>query len=183
MTDTKALLVLLLAALLGRFITPPSLSGAATRVLNARWFPVFIGLLTAVFMAWLWGGLDQVAVVHDEAAYLLQARIYAGGHWTAPGLPLPEFFEQYHVFVTPILTPKYPPGHALILVPGIWFEYEIVVQGDDYTVFLTNTQTGERRQTTSFRNSDAERGRSPGFVGVQAYSGNTVAWRHIRIKA
>ena len=76
---------------------------------------------------------------------------------------------------------NYTPGPAL--VPGPWFEYEIVVQGDDYTVFLTNVQTGERRQTTSFHNTDAERGRSPGFIGVQAYSGNTVAWRHIRIKA
>jgi len=75
---------------------------------------------------------------------------------------------------------NYTPGPAL--VPGVWFEYEIVVQGDDYTVFLTNTQTGERRQTTSFHNADGERGRSPGFIGVQAYSGNTVAWRHIRIK-
>jgi choline dehydrogenase-like flavoprotein len=75
---------------------------------------------------------------------------------------------------------NYVPGPSL--VPGIWFEYEIVVQGDTYTVFLTNTQTGERRQTTSFVNTDAERGRSPGFIGVQAYSGNTVAWRHIRIK-
>lgn len=74
----------------------------------------------------------------------------------------------------------YTPGPAL--VPGIWFEYEIVVKADDYSVFLTNTQTGERKQTTSFHNTDAERGRSPGFIGVQAYSGNTVAWRHIRIK-
>jgi choline dehydrogenase-like flavoprotein len=75
---------------------------------------------------------------------------------------------------------NYTPGPPLI--PGVWFEYEIVVKGDDYTVFLTNTQTGERKQTTSFHNTDAERGRSPGFIGVQAYSGNTVAWRHIRIK-
>ena len=75
---------------------------------------------------------------------------------------------------------NYTPGPPLI--PGIWFEYEIVVQGNDYTVFLTNTQTGERKQTTSFHNTDAERGRSPGFIGMQAYSGNTVAWRHIRIK-
>jgi 3-keto-disaccharide hydrolase/GMC oxidoreductase len=75
---------------------------------------------------------------------------------------------------------NYTPGPPLI--PGIWFEYEIVVQGDNYTVFLTNTQTGERKQTTSFQNTDAERGRAPGFIGVQSYPGNTVAWRHIRIK-
>jgi hypothetical protein len=74
----------------------------------------------------------------------------------------------------------YSPGPPLI--PGIWFEYEIVVQGDDYTVFLTNTQTGERRQTTFFHNIDTERGRSPGFIGLQAYAGSAVAWRHIRVK-
>lgn len=120
MTDTNALLVLLLAGLLGRFITLPPLTMGATRAISSKWFPLFVGAITAVFMTWLWGGLDQVAVIHDEAAYLLQAKIYAGGHWTAPGLPLPEFFEQYHVFVTPILVPKYPPGHAVLLVPGIW---------------------------------------------------------------
>jgi hypothetical protein len=75
---------------------------------------------------------------------------------------------------------NYTPGPPL--VPGVWFEYEIIEQGDNYTVFLTNTQTGERKQTTSFQNTDVERGRAPGFIGVQAYSGNTVAWRHIRIK-
>ena len=75
---------------------------------------------------------------------------------------------------------NYTPGPAL--VPGVWFEYEIAVQGNDYTVFLTNTQTGVRQQTTSFQNTDGERGRYPGFIGVQAYPGSTVAWRHIRIK-
>jgi Domain of Unknown Function (DUF1080)/GMC oxidoreductase len=75
---------------------------------------------------------------------------------------------------------NYAPGPPLI--PGTWFEYEIVVQGNNYTVFLTNTQTGQRKQTTSFQNTDVERGRVPGFIGVQSYPGNTVAWRHIRIK-
>lgn len=120
MTDTTALLVLVLAALLGRFITLPVLTDRATRALSTTWFIIFVGVISAAFMTWMWGGLDQVAVIHDEAAYLLQAKIYASGHWTSPGLPLPEFFEQYHVFVTPLLTPKYPPGHALVLIPGIW---------------------------------------------------------------
>ena len=74
----------------------------------------------------------------------------------------------------------YAPGPPL--VPGVWFEYEIVVQGDDYTVFLTNLQSGQRVQTTSFHNTDTDRGRTPGCVGIQAYSGSTVAWRHVRIK-
>jgi len=75
---------------------------------------------------------------------------------------------------------NYTAGPAL--VPNVWFEYEIVVLGNDYSVFLANLQTGERTRTTTFHNTDGERGRAPGFVGIQAYSGNTVAWRHIRIK-
>jgi hypothetical protein len=74
----------------------------------------------------------------------------------------------------------YTPGPPL--VPDVWFEYEIVVQGDDYAVFLTNTRSGERRQTTTFHNTDGDRGRVPGFIGVQVYPGSAVAWRHIRIK-
>jgi hypothetical protein len=74
----------------------------------------------------------------------------------------------------------YTPGP--LLVPNAWFEYEIVVNGDDYTVDLSNTATGVRTRTTTFHNTDGERGRSPEFVGVQSYPGNTVAWRHIRIK-
>ena len=76
---------------------------------------------------------------------------------------------------------QYNRGPALI--PNVWFEYEVVVQGEDYSVFLTNTQSGVRQQTTAFTNTDGERGRAPGFIGVQAYSGSTAAWRHIRIKA
>jgi hypothetical protein len=74
----------------------------------------------------------------------------------------------------------YTPGP--VLVPGIWFEYEIEVQGDVYNVFLTNLQSGQRTQTSSFQNTDTDRGRSPGYVGIQAYPGSTVAWRHIRVK-
>ncbi len=53
---------------------------------------------------------------------------------------------------------NYVPGPPL--VPGVWFEYEITVQGDDYTVFLTNLQSGQRTQTTSFHNTDTDRGRA-----------------------
>lgn len=74
----------------------------------------------------------------------------------------------------------YNPGSAL--VPGVWFEYEIVTQGDDYTVFLTDLQSGQRTQTTHFINTDPDRGRSPGCIGIQVYPGSVVAWRHIRVK-
>lgn len=94
---------------------------------------------------------------------------------------IPAGDRIWHMNTNEPATQNYSPGPQL--VPGVWFEYEIVVQGNQYTVFLTNTQTNFRVQTTSFNNTVAERGLTPGFIGVQAYPGNTVAWRHIRIKA
>ncbi|MGE5276858.1 MAG: hypothetical protein ACM3SU_07680 [Acidobacteriota bacterium] len=92
----------------------------ATRFLASRAAPILFGFLTAIEIAFVWGSLDPVATVHDEAAYLLQAKVFARGHWTAPAAPLPEFFEQFHVLVTPVLAGKYPPGHSLLLAPGVW---------------------------------------------------------------
>jgi Dolichyl-phosphate-mannose-protein mannosyltransferase len=83
-----------------------------------RWLPAVLGLITALVYWWVWGALVPLPAIHDESAYLLQADIFAGGHWTAPGRPLPEFFEQFHVLVTPVLAAKYPPGHSLLLSLG-----------------------------------------------------------------
>ena len=88
--------------------------------LSTRWAPVVCGVVTALLTSWVWGSLDQIPVFHDEVAYLLQAKIFASGRWTAPARPLPEFFEQYHVLVTPVLASKYWPGHSLLMVPGVW---------------------------------------------------------------
>jgi hypothetical protein len=90
------------------------------RFLTSDPVPILFGALTALEIALVWGSLWALPTVHDEAAYLLQARIFARGHWTAPAPALPEFFEQYHVLVTPVLAGKYPPGHSLFLVPGVW---------------------------------------------------------------
>jgi hypothetical protein len=59
-------------------------------------------------------------IVADEAAYLFQAENFAAGRWSAPAPPLPEFFEQMHVLTSPTFASKYPPGHSLLLVPGMW---------------------------------------------------------------
>lgn len=101
-------------------MTPPGLVDRLERRLAGRAAAVVVGSLTGLLIWWLWGSLHPEPWVYDEAAYLLQARIFATGHWVVPGPPLPEFFEQFHVLVTPGLVPKYPPGHALLMVPGIW---------------------------------------------------------------
>jgi hypothetical protein len=75
-------------------------------------------LATAAVTVWVNHGLARPPVIHDEAAYLLQARLLATGRLSAPSPPAPEFFEQYHVLVEPRLAPKYFPGHAALLAPG-----------------------------------------------------------------
>jgi hypothetical protein len=85
-----------------------------------RWAPAVVGLGTFLFVWWMWGSFARAPVNHDEAAYVLQARIFAGGHLVAPARPIPEFFEQYHTFVEPVVAAKYPPGFSLLLVPGLW---------------------------------------------------------------
>jgi len=71
-------------------------------------------------------------------------------------------------------TQSYVPGPAL--VPGRWIDVDIEVRGDDYSVWIAG------QQTTTFRNTDGDRGRSPGFIGVQAYPFHRVAWRNISVR-
>lgn len=115
------LLAVLLASLAADRMAPRTTFPArAASLLERRGAPLWAGGLCALYCGWLWGSLDAVPVAHDEAAYLLQAQTFARGAWTLPSPPLPEFFEQFHVFVEPVLATKYPPGHALALVPGVW---------------------------------------------------------------
>lgn len=97
------------------------------RALSSRWAPVVAGALTAMLLVWFWGGLNVPGAVHDERAYLVQARLLAHFSWTAPTPPIPQFWEMAHVFVEPALFAKYPPGHAPLLVPGVWLGLEGLV--------------------------------------------------------
>jgi hypothetical protein len=74
------------------------------------------------------------------------------------------------------------------LVPGVWFQYDIVVSGNHDEVTLTNTQSGASQITTIFDNPDAARGiaqlngQPAGFVCIQSYSSSPLAFRDIWIK-
>jgi hypothetical protein len=76
-------------------------------------------LFTITLTTFVWGGWRAPATVDDEAAYLLQADLFAHGHWSRPGPVPPESFTQSAVLVTPVLAPKMAPGHALVLAPGL----------------------------------------------------------------
>ena len=88
--------------------------------LSSAWSPAVAGIVTVLFVRIVWGSFHEPGVAHDERAYLLQAEIFASGHLTAPSPPFAAFFEQLYVFIEPAVFAKYPPAHALTLVPGIW---------------------------------------------------------------
>lgn len=85
---------------------------------QSPWATVAVGCGAALLTAWIWGGLRAPAVVHDEAAYLLQGALFARGRWALPSSSEFEAFTQSAVLVTPVLAPKMPAGHALLLAPG-----------------------------------------------------------------
>jgi hypothetical protein len=113
------LIVLVVLLLVGVHL-PNERLAAVLRLPSHRYAPIFVGVATGAVIWYVWGSLNAVGPVHDEASYLLQARTFASFHWAMPSPALPEFFEQYHAFVTPTFASKYPPGHGILLVPGMW---------------------------------------------------------------
>lgn len=91
-----------------------------TAALSSRPAPIVAGAISAGILLVVWRSPAAPQPVHDEQAYVLQAQIFARLQWTGEPPPIPEFFEQTHVFVEPRLAAKYPPGNSLMLVPGIW---------------------------------------------------------------
>lgn len=120
MSNLLPLAVIAAAVMLLRRFRPNLDLAPLMRPLDGAAAPIVLGVVSAAVTWWLWGTLSATPYIHDEVAILLQARIFATFRWAAPSPPLPEFFEQFHVFVTPSVAPKYPPGHALVMVPGVW---------------------------------------------------------------
>jgi hypothetical protein len=116
----------LLALLLRRY------SPHAVTALDGWWVPAVVGLAWAVVPCLVWRGSQSMPLDHDEVAYLLQAQIFAMGRWASPPPPMPAFFGQAHVLVTPVLAAKYAPGHSLLLALGV------LVGAPALIVFLLN---------------------------------------------
>jgi hypothetical protein len=97
---------------------------ALERLLEWRVTPMLLGIVNAL-LVWWWLGwdLNPLPQIQDEAAYLLQAKLFAGGRWTGTARPLPEFFAQLYVFTEPVLASKYPPGLSLLLAPFVAMQF------------------------------------------------------------
>jgi len=83
-------------------------------------------------------------------------------------------------------TQTYQPGPPLL--PGRWYEYEIDVRGNDYTIDLADLDTAAHTRTTVFQNTDAARGvaasggQPAGYIGLQSYNSAPVAFRRIALR-
>jgi hypothetical protein len=79
------------------------------------------------------------------------------------------------------------PGALPVRPPGEWNEYEIHVQGQDYTVFLNGTLITTFHFTVGSDPDHPDRGlpstaTDPRFIGLQTHTGR-VAFRRIQIRA
>jgi hypothetical protein len=102
------------------WLTPrvPRGERSVSSFLHSGWAPAIAGLLSGAITLWVWRSLSRTPVMHDEAAYLLQAELFASGRWTGSAPALPEFFQQLYVLIDPVVASKYPPGHSLLLALG-----------------------------------------------------------------
>lgn len=83
-------------------------------------FPLLMTALTAILLiAVIFNRFGYPEpYIHDEFAYLLGADTFLEGRLTNPTPPLPEFFETFHVNMTPTYHSKYPPGQSAFLALG-----------------------------------------------------------------
>ncbi len=84
-------------------------------------WPVWAGAAFAVVFCAAYNILvfDRAPHIHDEAAYLFQARIFLAGGATAPLPPVPEAFDFPHVVNVGRWYTIYPPGFPLLLALGL----------------------------------------------------------------
>ena len=117
---TLQVAALVVVVLVSWFVRRPE-AGAPdrlTRVL-ASWPPLIaVFVITFVVLWYTWAQWSPMPVVHDELAYVLQAKIFARGRWTLPTPAMPLFFEQPYVLVEPAMASKYFPGHSILLSIG-----------------------------------------------------------------
>jgi hypothetical protein len=117
---TLQVAALVVVVLLAWFVRRPDegAPAALTRLLDSPTPLAAIFAATFIVLWYTWAQWNPMPVVHDELAYVLQAKIFARGRWALPSPTMPLFFEQPYVLVEPALASKYFPGHSLLLSIG-----------------------------------------------------------------
>jgi len=86
------------------------------------------GAALALYLAvGYFGGRGFTPHMHDEFAYIFQAKMFEHGRVTFPPPPIPEFFESFHILTENVYASKYPPGHALVMLPGVLLGFPMLM--------------------------------------------------------
>ncbi|MGB7157094.1 MAG: hypothetical protein WBD40_03445 [Tepidisphaeraceae bacterium] len=67
----------------------------------------------------LWQGRPLYPKYHDSQSYAIQAQIIASGRLWLPPHPMADFFDTFHVIVTPAYCSMYFPGTAMAFAVGV----------------------------------------------------------------
>jgi hypothetical protein len=139
--------------LLGLFrLRESRLTQAFSHTLDSPLLPVFLFALTLLVLGLVARySLDAVPHIADEAAYLFQAKIFAGGRLWAAAPDFPEFFAAEHIVMQDgRWFAKYPPLFPLLLSLGVlagfpWMVNPVIGAVSGWLIFLLTTRvTGSR---------------------------------------
>lgn len=95
-----------------------------TFVMPTRTRPLAALLLTIVSFFYLYATARQQQrdfspILHDEYAYLLQAKMIASGKLWLPRHEVADFFESFHLITDRVYAAKYGPGTATVYAIGM----------------------------------------------------------------
>ena len=96
--------------------------GVISRLERSDWIWGLAGACAATLVALVLSSavFGRIPHVQDSIAQLFQARIFAGGGLWAPAPPAPEIFDYTQVVLANgRWYSQYPPGHSLLLMPGV----------------------------------------------------------------
>jgi hypothetical protein len=123
------LLLLLLAACVAvavlQFAPPPPAMRTARVARALPWLiaAVLAGVSFGVTLFLNYSYESHIPHVPDEVSYIFQARVFAGGHLSAPPPPVPKSFDFFYPPLIAVGDGKwasvYPFGHPLVLAIGV----------------------------------------------------------------
>jgi hypothetical protein len=111
---------LVLAWLGGRFTQDAEVAQRENRPVTGLWVAVALFIAASFKFAVLGFTASRfVPALHDEWSYLFGGQTYALGRLYNATPPHADFFDAFHILLTPAWMTRYPPGHPAALALGV----------------------------------------------------------------